>query len=69
MTGVECASLSTYLYMNPKACSSKAIDKWIPCDMCTEWFHLICLGENVDTDDEFFCENCCSDVNGIVMKI
>ena len=51
MTGVECASLSTYLYMNPKACSSKVIDKWIQCDMCTEWFHLICLGENNDTDD------------------
>ena len=52
-----------------KAYSTKVIDKWIQCDMCTEWFHLICLGENVDTDDEFFCENCCSDVNGIVMKI
>ena len=25
-----------------KACSSKVMDKWIQCDICTEWFNLIC---------------------------
>ena len=52
-----------------KACSSKVMDQWIQCDMCTEWFHLICLRENVDPEDDIVCENCCEDVNGIVMKI
>ena len=52
-----------------KACSSKVMDKWIQCDICTEWFHLICLSKNVDPEDDFVCENCCQDVNGIVMKI
>ena len=52
-----------------KAWSSKVMDKWIQCDMWAEWFHLIRLHENVDTEDDFVCENCCWDVNGIVMKI
>ena len=52
-----------------KACSSKVMDQWIQCDMCTEWFHLICLRENVDPEDDIVCETCCEDVNGIVMKI
>ena len=26
-----------------QACSSKVMDKWIQCDISTEWFHLICL--------------------------
>ena len=42
-----------------KACSSKVMDKRIHCDICTEWFHLICLSENVDPEDNFVCENCC----------
>ena len=42
-----------------KACSTKVMDKWIQCDMCTEWFHLICLRENVDTEDDSVCENHC----------
>ena len=37
----------------PKAYSSNVMDKWIQCDMCTEWFHLICLRENVDPEDDF----------------
>ena len=50
MTNAECASLSTHLY---------TMDKWIQCDMCTDWFHLICLHENVDPEDDFVCENYC----------
>ena len=42
-----------------KACSRKVMDKRIHCDICTEWFHLICLSENVDPEDNFVCENCC----------
>ena len=42
-----------------KACGSKVMGQWIQCDMCTEWFHLICLRENVDPEDNFVCENCC----------
>ena len=30
-------------FSESKKCSSKIVDKWIQCDMCTEWFHLICL--------------------------
>ena len=52
-----------------KACSSKVMDKWIQCDMWAECFHLIRLHENV-AEDDFVSENCCWDVNGIiVMKI
>ena len=40
-----------------KACSSKVMGKWIQCDMCTEGFHLICLRENFDPEDDFVREN------------
>ena len=60
ITNVECASLSKYPPLHEsKAYSSKVMDKWIQCDMCTEWFHLICLHENVDPEDDLVCENCC----------
>ena len=43
---------SKYLpFDESKKCNSKMIDKWIQCDMCTEWFHLICLPQNVDPED------------------
>ena len=58
MTGVECASLSTPLYMNPKPAVARGLISGFN-KTCAERFHLICLGENVDTDDEFLCENCC----------
>ena len=38
-----------------KKFSSKMVDKWIQCDMCTEWFHLISLPQNVDPEDDFVC--------------
>ena len=46
-------------FSEPKKCSGKMVDKWIQCDMCTEWFHLICLPQSVDPEDDFVCENCC----------
>ena len=51
---------SKYLpFSESKKCCSKMVDKWIQCDMCTEWFHLICLPQIFDPEDDFICENCC----------
>ena len=52
-----CKSEDPFLHES-KTCSNKVVDKWIQCNMCTEWFHLICLRENVDPEDDFVCEYC-----------
>ena len=32
---------------------------WIACDVCTKWFHAICIGVNCDSVPEnFICHDC-----------
>ena len=51
VTNAKSASLNIQSFSETKECSSKMLDKWIHCDMCVEWFHLICLPQNVDPED------------------
>ena len=36
---------------------TEEVQNWIACDVCSNWFHWICVG--LVEPESFSCNNCC----------